>query len=75
MIIQDIETRLKKADHWFEYSDDHSEFKRGHSERELLIVELKQLPYEQALDLVYKHVPYECGRQYFRELLPERRSA
>lgn len=72
--MSDLEQRLKTADHWFEYSDEHAVFKRGHSERELLIADLKQLPYESALDLVYKHVPYECGQQYLRELF-NRRSA
>ncbi len=71
----DLEERLKTADHWFEYSDDYSVVRKGRAEREFLIADLKQLPYEQALLLVYKHVPYEAGLQYFRELMPERKFA
>ncbi len=73
--MNDLEERLKKADHWFEFSDDRQVWKRGRDEREFLIADLKELPFEQALMLVYKHVPFECGQQYFRELLPERKFA
>lgn len=69
--ITDLENRMKKADHYYEFSDDKFVYWAGAQERRKLIEELKRVPMNIAADLVQQFVPEEQKTNFLRHFTGE----